>query len=592
MPIRRLSEAMVNRIAAGEVIERPASVVKELVENAIDAGARRIEVVTAAGGVALMRVTDDGSGIAPDDLALAVERHCTSKLDGDLDDIKSLGFRGEALAAIGAAARLSIASRPRGATEAFEITLAGGRGEPVRPTALAEGTRVEVRDLFFATPARLKFLKSERAEAAAVSEVVKRLAMAHPGIRFSLTGSDRTRLELPVATGEDARLVRLAAVIGADFRQNALLIDAAREGVALQGFAGLPTYSRANSLAQFLFVNGRPVRDKLLLGTVRAAYSDLLKRDRHPVVALFLSLDPREIDVNVHPTKAEIRFRDPGLVRGLIIGALREAFARSGPRTSTAAAAATVASFRPGLARPPPAAWRPPPSRGSAVLAQGFAAPAQAAFAILPSADARPRAEADPATLGPPLGAALAQLHETYIVAETAEGLVIVDQHAAHERLVYERLKGGLERHGIARQILLIPEIVELPADDVERLAERAEEFAELGLVLERFGPGAVAVRETPSLLGAIDAGALVRDLAEELAEWEKVATLKDKLDRIASTMACHGSIRAGRRLKPAEMDALLREMEATPNASECNHGRPTYIALKLADIERLFGRR
>jgi len=592
MPIRRLSEAMVNRIAAGEVIERPASVVKELVENAIDAGASRVEVVTAAGGVALIRVTDDGSGMAPDDLALAIERHCTSKLDGGLDNIRSLGFRGEALAAIGAAARLSIASRLRGATEAFEIALAGGRVEPIRPTALAEGTRVEVRDLFFATPARLKFLKSERSEAAAVSEVVKRLAMAHPGIRFSLNGSDRRPLELGAATGEDARLVRLAAVIGADFRQNALLIDAAREGVALEGFAGLPTYSRANSLAQFLFVNSRPVRDKLLLGTVRAAYSDLMKRDRHPVVALFLSLDPREVDVNVHPTKAEIRFRDPGLVRGLIIGALREAFAKSGPRTSTAAAAATVASFRPGFARPPAATWRPPPSRGSTALAAGFAAPAQAAFAIPPSADARPRGEADAATLGLPLGAALAQLHETYIVAETAEGLVIVDQHAAHERLVYERLKDGLDRHGIARQILLIPEIVELPADDVERLAERAAEFAELGLFLERFGPGAVAVRETPSLLGAIDAGALVRDLAEELAEWEKAATLRDKLDRIASTMACHGSVRAGRRLKPAEMDALLREMEATPNASECNHGRPTHIALKLADIERLFGRR
>ena len=591
MSIRRLSEAMVNRIAAGEVIERPASVVKELLENSIDAGATRIEIVTAAGGVALVRVSDDGSGIARDDLALAVERHCTSKLADDLDDIRSLGFRGEALAAIGAAARLTIASRLHGAGEAFAIDLAGGRGEAIRPAALAEGTRVEVRDLFFATPARLKFLKSERAEAAAITEVVKRLAMAHPAIRFSLNGSDRTPVELPAASGEDARLARVAAVIGADFRRNVLAIDAAREGVALQGFAGLPTYSRANSLAQFLFVNGRPVRDKLLLGTVRAAYSDLLKRDRHPVVALFITLDPGEVDVNVHPTKAEIRFRDPGLVRGLIIGALREAFQKSGPRSSTTAAAATVAAFRPPAGRPPPA-WRPPPSRGSVALAPGFAAPAQAAFAVAPSADARPAAEAAPETFALPLGAALAQLHETYIVAETADGLVIVDQHAAHERLVYERLKTGLARHGVARQILLIPDIVELPADDVDRLAERAAELAELGLVLERFGPGAVAVRETPSLLGAIDAQALVRDLAEELAEWDKAASLRDKLDRIASTMACHGSVRAGRRLKPAEMDALLREMEATPNASECNHGRPTYISLRLADIERLFGRR
>jgi DNA mismatch repair protein MutL len=591
MPIRRLSETMVNRIAAGEVIERPASVVKELVENAIDAGATRIEVVTAAGGVALVRVTDDGCGIARDDLALAVERHCTSKLDDDLDDIRSLGFRGEALAAIGAAARLTVASRQRGAVEAFSIGLAGGHCEAIRPAVIGEGTRVEVRDLFFATPARLKFLKSERTEAAAISDVVKRLAMAHPAIRFSLNGSDRTPLELPAVTGEHPLLARAAAVIGDDFRRNALAIDAAREGVALQGFAGLPTFSRANSLAQFLFVNGRPVRDKLLLGTVRAAYSDLLKRDRHPVVALFITLDPGEVDVNVHPTKAEIRFRDPGLVRGLIIGALRETFARSGPRSSTSASAATVAAFRP-AAGPPPSSWQRPPSRGAPGLATGFAAPAQAAFAVAPPASAPPSADPAPRAFEHPLGAALAQLHETYIVAETAEGLVIIDQHAAHERLVYERLKSGLDRHGVARQILLIPEIVELPAEDVERLAERATELAELGLVLERFGPGAVAVRETPSLLGAIDPQGLVRDLAEELAEWDKAASLRDRLDRIASTMACHGSVRAGRRLKPAEMDALLREMEVTPNASECNHGRPTYISLRLADIERLFGRR
>ncbi len=591
MPIRRLSEAMVNRIAAGEVIERPASVVKELVENAIDAGAGRIEVVTAAGGVALIRVSDDGCGIGRDELALAVERHCTSKLEGGLDDIRSLGFRGEALAAIGAAARLTIASRRSGAGDAFEIAVAGGRSEPPRPAALAAGTRVEVRDLFFATPARLKFLKSERAEAAAVSDVVRRLAMAHPGIRFSLAGSDRTPLELPAATGEDARLARLGAVIGGDFRQNALPIAAAREGVALTGFAGLPSYDRANSLSQYLFVNGRPVRDKLLLGAVRGAYADLLKRDRHPVVALFLALDPREVDVNVHPTKAEIRFRDPGLVRGLIIGALREAFAASGPRSTTTAAAAAAASFRAGSGRPPPP-WRPSPSLGPPAFAAGFAAPAQAALAMAPPPDRRPAAADAPQAVALPLGAAIAQLHETYIVAETAAGLVIVDQHAAHERLVYERLKAGLARHGIARQILLIPEVVELAADDVDRLAERAGELAELGLALERFGPGAVAVRETPALLGPIDAGALVRDLAEEIAEWERTASLKDRLDRVASTMACHGSVRAGRRLKPAEMDALLREMETTPNASECNHGRPTYIELKLADIERLFGRR
>jgi DNA mismatch repair protein MutL len=594
LPISRLSEDMVNRIAAGEVVERPASVVKELVENAIDAGARRIEVVTAAGGVALIRVTDDGAGMAREDLSLAVERHCTSKLES-LDDIRSLGFRGEALAAIGAAARLSIASRRKDAGEAYAISVDGGRIDPIRPVALSAGTQVEVRDLFFATPARLKFLKSERSEAAAVAEVVKRLAMAHPEIRFVLAGSDRATLELAAATGEDARLARLAAILGPDFRDNAIAVDAEREGVRLEGFAGLPTYSRANSLAQYLFVNGRPVRDKLLLGALRGAYSDLMKRDRFPAAALFITLPPGEVDVNVHPTKAEIRFRDPGLVRGLVVGAIRQAFSRSGPRSSTTAASATIAAFRPAGPRPH---WQAPPGwgsgerQGNTVLAPGFAEAAQAAFAVAPSADARTMPEAQSASLSMPLGAAVAQVHETYIVAQTADGVVIVDQHAAHERLVFERLKRAMASRGLARQILLIPEIVELPEEDVDRVAERSEDLALLGLVIERFGPGAVAVRETPSMLGAIDAGALVRDLAAEMAEWERSDSLRDRLERVASTMACHGSVRAGRRLKPAEMDALLREIEATPNASECNHGRPTFIELKLADIERLFGRR
>jgi DNA mismatch repair protein MutL len=594
LPIRRLSEAMVNRIAAGEVVERPASVVKELVENAIDAGARRIEVVTAAGGVSLIRVSDDGDGIGREELALAIERHCTSKLES-LDDIRSLGFRGEALAAIGAAARVSIASRRKDAEEAFEIGVNGGRIEPVRPAALPAGTRVVVRDLFFATPARLKFLKSERSEAAAVGEVVKRLAMAHPEIRFVLAGSDRAALELAAATGPDARLTRLAAILGPDFRDNAIAIDAVREGVRLTGFAGLPTYSRANSLSQYVFVNGRPVRDKLLLGALRGAYSDLMKRDRFPTAALFITLPPGEVDVNVHPTKAEIRFRDSGLVRGLLVGAIREAFGASGLRSSTATASAAIAAFRPAGPRPQrPASvnWRGADRQGNTVLAAGFAEAAQAAFAVAPSADVRAIPETQSANLLKPLGAAVAQVHETYIVAQTSDGLVIVDQHAAHERLVFERLKRAMETRGMARQILLIPEIVELPEEDVDRIAERAEAFAALGLVVEPFGPGAVAVRETPSMLGAIDASALVRDLAAEIAEWERSDSLADRLDRVASTMACHGSVRAGRRLKPAEMDALLREMEATPNASECNHGRPTFIELKLADIERLFGRR
>ncbi len=595
MPIRRLSEDMVNRIAAGEVVERPASVVKELVENAIDAGARRIEVVTAGGGTSLIRVSDDGSGMGPDELALAVERHCTSKLDGGLDDIRSLGFRGEALAAIGAAARLSVASRARSADAAFEISVAGGRVGPVKPTALSAGTRIEVRDLFFATPARLKFLKSERAESAAITDVVKRQAMAHPEIRFVLAGSDRTDLDYPSATGADAQLVRLGQIMGADFRANSIAIDAAREGATLTGFAGLPTYNRANSLAQFVFVNGRPVRDKLLLGALRGAYADLMKRDRYPVAALFIAIEPSQVDVNVHPTKADVRFRDSGMVRGLIVGAIREAFARSGLRSSSTATSATITAFRP--EGPTPSwrtAWRPSgPVAGSAALAAGFAEETQAAFdsADRPSADVR-QTEPEPLALARPLGAARAQIHENYIVAQTHDGLVIVDQHAAHERLVYERLKRGLDDRGIARQILLIPDVVDLPADDVDRIIDRAAELAELGLVVERFGPGAVAIHETPSMLGAMDAAGLVRDLAEEIAEWDRAVGLRDRLERVASTMACHGSVRSGRRLKPEEMDALLREMEATPNASECNHGRPTYIELKLADIERLFGRR
>jgi DNA mismatch repair protein MutL len=583
MPIRRLSQELINRIAAGEVIERPASVAKELVENAIDAGARRIEVVTAAGGVALIRVSDDGGGIAPDELPLAVERHATSKLDAGLDAIRTLGFRGEALASIGAAARLSIASRQAGG-EAFEISVEGGEAGPLKPAALAGGTRVEVRDLFFATPARLKFLKSERAEAAAITDVVRRLALAHPEIRFVLTGSDRTLTDYAAVTSADATAERVAAVMGREFGADSVAVAAGREGVRLAGFAGLPTAGRATATAQYFFVNGRAVRDRQLTGALRAAYADVMARDRHPVAALFLSLDPAELDVNVHPAKAEVRFRDPGLVRALIISAIREALAAAGMRTSEQRAGATLASFRPGPLRP--AAYRPIYPAGT-----GLAEDGQAAFAAMPPAATSEPVAPDPAAMARPLGAALAQIRDTYIVAETEDGLVIVDQHAAHERLVYERLKqanGG----GMAAQMLLIPEVVELPADDVARLAARAEELSALGLSLEAFGPGAVAVNATPAMLGPIDATGLVRDLADEIAEWDAATSLKDRLDRVASTMACHGSVRAGRRLKGAEMDALLREMEATPNSSQCNHGRPTYIELKLSDIERLFGRR
>ncbi|SHE75377.1 DNA mismatch repair protein MutL [Kaistia soli DSM 19436] len=601
MPIRRLTDDMINRIAAGEVVERPASVVKELVENAIDAGASRIEIVTAGGGVALIRITDDGSGMDAADLAIAVERHATSKLADDLLDIRTLGFRGEALASIGAVARLSIASRHASEPHGWEVAVSGGVVEPLRPAAIAKGTRVEVRDLFFATPARLKFMKGERAEASAITDVVKRLAMAHPEIRFNLTGSDRTALDLP-STGGGGFAERLAQVLGRDFADNAMVIDAAREGVNLSGHAGLPTFHRANGLQQYLFVNGRPVRDKVLIGALRAGYADVMARDRHPVAALTLTLDPHEVDVNVHPAKADVRFRDPGLVRGLIVGALRQAIHQSGHRATSTGGGATIAAFRSGSAPPfsPSASYAARPAYAAARSATAFAyetpsfAEPQAGFDAVnrPSADARAHGSPTEERIARPLGAARAQVHSTYVIAQTEDGIVIVDQHAAHERLVYERLKQALARSGAARQILLIPDVVDLPAEDVARLVARADELAELGLVIESFGPGAVAVRETPALLGSVDSAALLADLADDFAEWDGSTRLAEKLDHVAATMACHGSVRAGRQLRPEEMDALLREMEATPGSGQCNHGRPTYVELKLSDIERLFGRR
>jgi DNA mismatch repair protein MutL len=598
--IRLLPDHIVNRIAAGEVVERPASVVKELVENALDAGARRVDVVTAGGGKSLIRVADDGGGIPRGELALAVARHCTSKLGGDdLSDIATLGFRGEALASIGAVAWLSIESRHPGEPHAWTVEVDGGRvGEPA-PASRTTGTQIEVRDLFFATPARLKFLRSERAEAAAIGEAVRRLALAHPTVRFTLAGPERLPADYPAVSGSAAREERLAQLVGRDFIDNAMPIAAEREGVRLTGRAGLPTFHRANSLQQFMFVNGRPLRDPLLSAALRAAYADVLARDRFPVAALFVELPPMQVDVNVHPAKLEVRFRDPGLVRGLIVGAIRDALAEHGFRAASSVGAATLAAFHAAAPRQPPhtgyrasAGWQgwaePQPP--------GFAEEAQAGLAVLdrPSADARAAATAPPdeTRLARPLGAARAQLHENYIVAQTADGLVILDQHAAHERIVYERLKAGLAGRRVARQILLIPEVVDLPADDVQRLLARASELADVGLAVEGFGPGAVAVTETPALLGAVDAAALVRDIADDFAEWDASTRLSERLDHVAATMACHGSVRAGRRLKPEEMDALLREMEATPQSGQCNHGRPTYVELKLSDIERLFGRR
>jgi DNA mismatch repair protein MutL len=613
MPVRQLAETVINRIAAGEVVERPASVVKELVENALDAGARRIEIATNGGGRSMIRIVDDGSGMTRPDLELAVERHATSKLDGDdLLQIETLGFRGEALPSIGSVARLSITTRHAGEPNAWTIAVEGGRKSAVRPAALSQGTRVEVTDLFYATPARLKFLKSDRAEAEAVRDVVRRLAMSRPDVAFTLSSDERTPVTWPAALpGSAGHLARLADVLGADFRANAIEVGAERDGVVVEGYAGLPTHSRANTLSQYLFVNGRPVRDKLLLGVVRGAYADYLSRDRHPVVALFVTLPPREVDVNVHPAKTEVRFRDATLVRALLMHALKDGLAREAGRAATTGGTATLAALRPAaLPRRGAFDWRrspsrPLPPRGNTTgwnapvvdgdePAIGFGEATQAVFDVGAAAAVARMDTAEPAPdlLDKPLGAARAQVHDNYVVAQTRDGLVIVDQHAAHERLVYERMKAALEQSGVARQILLIPDIVELDQSDVERLLARIGELNRFGLVIEPFGPGAVAVRETPSMLGEIDATALVRDLAEHLAEWDEALPLERRLMHVAATMACHGSVRAGRRLKPEEMNALLREMEATPNSGQCNHGRPTYVELKLTDIERLFGRR
>jgi DNA mismatch repair protein MutL len=590
MAIRQLPPNLVNRIAAGEVVERPASVVKELIENAIDAGARRIDVAIAGGGLQLIRVADDGSGMSADDLALAVERHATSKLAGDdLTSILTLGFRGEALPSIGAVARLSLQSRARGASEAYEIAVDAGRKSPLKPAALASGTRVEVRDLFYATPARLKFMKSERVEAAAIADMVKRLALARPDIAFSLTADDRTafRLEACQPGLLDHGLARLGRILGSDFIEDALPVRAQRGGMSLEGFAGLPTLHRPNSLNLYLAVNGRPVRDKLLAGTVRAAYGDLVPQGRYPMLALFLALPPDEVDVNVHPAKTELRFRDPNGVRSLIIGALREALGAAGHRATASLSQAALQR----MASSPGSA----PARTDA-SAFGFAERAQAPLAPLaPGADMRAAAGEDAAAAAYPLGAARAQINDTFIIAETADALVIVDQHAAHERLVYERLKRAFANGGIARQLLLIPEVVELDEDAAAALAAAAGELERLGLVVEPFGAAAVLVREVPSLLGTCDVKGMLKDLADEFADVEsseRPRLLAEKLDRVLSTMACHGSVRAGRRLNPEEMNALLRDMEQTPFTGQCNHGRPTYVALKIADIEKLFSRR
>lgn len=611
MILRRLPDGLVNRIAAGEVVERPASAAKELVENALDAGARQIDVVLQEGGRTLISVRDNGRGMTADELVIAVERHVTSKLPGDdLINIATLGFRGEALPSIGAVSRMTLTSRPRDASgdgdSAWAITVAGGTTSRAVPAAHPPGTHVEVRDLFYATPARLKFLKAARTEFSHAVDAIQRLAMAHPCVGFTLGDGKTTRLQLLAAQGEllDARLGRLTGVMGRDFADNALAIEAEREGIKLTGYAGLPTLNRGNSGHQYLFVNGRPVRDKLLYGAVRGAYQDFLARDRHPLVALFVEAPPELVDVNVHPAKTEVRFRDAGVVRGLIVSALRHALAAAGHRASTTVAAAALGAMRPvDGGHSAHYQWRPGQGSGGGggSLGEKIAA-LQAPYdpvgpGSLPHLQAGPRARdgdgvVDEGAEHYPLGAARAQLHSTYVVAQTQDGIVIVDQHAAHERLVYERMKAAISGGGVQRQGLLLPEVVELDEAAVDRLVARGDELAELGLVVEKFGPGAVVVREVPALLGQLDVAGLVRDLADDLAEFDSAMSLKERLEAVCGTMACHGSVRAGRLLNQDEMNALLRQMEATPHSGQCNHGRPTYVELKIADIERLFGRR
>ena len=619
--IRRLPSETVNRIAAGEVVERPASVIKELVENAIDAGATQIDIRYEDGGRALIAITDDGKGMSQEELPIAIERHATSKLspndigEWDLLNIGTMGFRGEALPSIGSVSRLLITSQTERDDSAWEISVEGGAESGPRPAPRfgMHGTRVEVRDLFYATPARLKFLKSERSEALAISDVVKRLAMANPSVGMTLGNAARTTLKVARQSDtQEGRLGRLAAILGADFGQNAIEIDKEREGIHLTGFAGLPTYSRGNSQHQFLFVNGRPVKDRLLHGALRGAYQDFLARDRHPVVALYIDLPSDHVDVNVHPAKTEVRFRNPGLVRGLIVSAIRHSLAAAGHRASSTVSDYALGkiqteqpqyAFQQNYNRPyagAPAPYRNDPALqplvdgiASTTNDYGFSAKVEEGGEVYnPQTGEVVTGEIPQDLTANPLGAARAQLHETYVVAQTQDGIVIVDQHAAHERLVYERMKMAMAGQGVERQALLIPDIVDLGETDAARVLARAEELAEMGLIIEPFATGAVAVRETPALLGEMNIQSLLRDLADDISEYDEALSLKEKFEHVCGTMACHGSVRAGRRLNGAEMNALLRDMEATPHSGQCNHGRPTYVELKLADIERLFGRR
>ncbi|MFW0777859.1 MAG: DNA mismatch repair endonuclease MutL [Rickettsiales bacterium] len=604
MSLRLLPPTLVNRIAAGEVIERPASVVKELAENALDAGATRIDIVLEQAGKNRILISDNGKGMNKDELALCVQRHATSKLPSDdLLDIQFLGFRGEALPSIGSVSRMSIASRARGSDDGWQLHIEGGNVSDLEPAAIAEGTRIEVRDLFFATPARLKFLKSDRAETGQIQDMVKRLAMANPHVSFSLRNEKKTTFKVDASQEElfDARLTRLRDILSKDFADNALMLDNIRENITLTGYAALPTFNRGTSTEQYLFVNGRPVRDRLLLGVVKAAYQDVLAHDRHPVVALYIDMPPQEVDVNVHPAKAEVRFRDAQMIRGLIIGGIRNALAEAGFRASTSNSTDMLQRFAVGqsASNSAPAQYAYSEAGMSFGESTGhhFEPPAQTASLLsgdmLPPMARAPQEE--PSAIdytAYPLGAARAQLHQTYIVAENADGMVVVDQHAAHERLVHERMKADMKEQGIKRQKLLLPEVVELDEMLVEALIARTDELLEFGLAIEAFGPDTVMVREIPAMLGDINVSAMIKELADNIREFGEALVLKEKIEQLSGTMACHGSVRAGRSLNISEMNALLRQMEATPHSGQCNHGRPTYVSLKRSDIEKLFGRK
>lgn len=589
MRIRHLPETLVNQIAAGEVIERPAAAVKELVENALDAGARNIAITIEDGGKSLIRVTDDGSGMTRDEIVAALDRHATSKLpDDDLVHVLHLGFRGEALPSIASVSRMTITSRPHEQKDAWILSVAGGKKETPKPASHPEGTSVEIRDLFYATPARLKFLKTERSEYAAVKDTMIRLAMAWPGVAFKLVNDGKTAVSLMPETPEK----RLASALGDEFGLNAIAIDAERDGLRLQGLASLPTHTRGTSQYQYLFVNNRPVRDRMLLGCLRAAYSDFMAHDRHPAAALFLTVPPDAVDVNVHPAKAEVRFRDTGLVRGLLVSGLKHALLQNGQVSAPSVSYAALDRLRYNAQTPAlPLSRRQPASYGSIALAENI----QSAFAPFETsaAPAARQEEAAENAQSFPLGAARAQIHENYIIAQTESGMIIVDQHAAHERLVYERFKAQLADNHIPAQGLLVPEIVNLGESECQRVLDHADTLKKLGLDLEPFGAGSVAVRAIPSLLsGRCETSQLVRDIADELSERGTAQKLEETIHQLLSTMACHGSVRSGRRLNGEEMNTLLRQMEQTPNSGQCNHGRPTYITLSLADIEKLFGRR